>query len=101
MFTQYSLNMLVSNIWLQILLIANLKTLILNQVIEEKGENKLEECPNCGKWTLTYNPKAEIKICMNCNYRKNVKYELFIEQKNVINYLSYPNHRRVRIAPSV
>jgi hypothetical protein len=61
----------------------------------------MEECPNCGKWTLTYNPKTEAKTCINCNYKEYVKYELFVEQKNVIDYLSYPNHEGKRAVKKI
>jgi hypothetical protein len=54
----------------------------------------LEECPKCGKWTLTYNPKTEFKFCISCNYKEHLKYELFVEQTNIIDNLSYPNHER-------
>jgi len=54
----------------------------------------LEECPKCNKWTLTYNPKSELKTCMNCDYKEWVSYESFIRRKNVIDYLIYPNHER-------
>lgn len=51
----------------------------------------MDECPKCKRWTLYYDPQRETQICSNCNYNKYVKYEDFIEEKNVINDLFYPS----------
>lgn len=50
----------------------------------------MEECPNCKKWTLSYDPKAEMSTCLVCGFKQSLAYNIFIEQKNVINNLSYP-----------
>lgn len=58
----------------------------------EKGEVYfMDECPKCKRWTLYYDPQRETRICSNCDYKKSVKYEDFIKEKNVINDLFYPS----------
>lgn len=55
----------------------------------------MEECPKCEKWTFSYNPKAEMKVCFSCGYNVKFPFDQFINEKNVINFLSYPKHKRI------
>lgn len=61
----------------------------------------MEECPNCKTWTLAYDPRAEMKMCRTCGYVTKVTFEAFVEQKNVINYLSYPWNRTIENAKQI
>jgi len=54
----------------------------------------MDECPKCKRWTLYYNPQSETLLCSNCNYKKLVKHEDFIKEKDVINDLFYPSKRK-------
>ena len=50
----------------------------------------MEECPVCKKWTFSYNPRAEMKVCFTCNHVEQLSYDSFLVQKNIIEYLKYP-----------
>jgi len=43
----------------------------------------MDECPNCGKFTLYYDPQREANICYSCNFRQPEKYEDYIRRKDV------------------
>jgi hypothetical protein len=51
----------------------------------------MDECPKCKRWTLSYDPRSETQKCSNCGYEKYVKYDNYINEKNMINDLFYPS----------
>ena len=56
-----------------------------------EGAIFLEECPKCKNWTLFYNPQSESKMCYSCNYKIQVKYDVYVKQSNILNLLRYPS----------
>jgi len=54
----------------------------------------MDECPKCKRWALYYNPPNETLVCSNCDYRKPIKYEDFIKEKDTINDLFYPSKKK-------
>jgi len=57
----------------------------------------LEECPKCKKWTLYYNPRSEAMVCASCNYQEKIKYESFIKQRNIVEFLRYPSIKETKL----
>ncbi|MDD5015544.1 MAG: hypothetical protein PHW73_10710 [Atribacterota bacterium] len=55
----------------------------------------MEECPNCKKWTLSYDPRTEMKFCFDCKFIEHLSYDRFIDQENVIDLLRYPGNTEV------
>jgi len=55
----------------------------------------MDECPECNRWTLDYDPRIETQICANCGYEKHISYDDFIKEKNVVNNLLYPSRRPI------
>jgi len=48
----------------------------------------MEKCPNCGHWTLTFNPTKRIVFCHHCNYEEKVNIEKYRETNDLMPKLS-------------
>jgi acetyl-CoA carboxylase beta subunit len=67
----------------------------------ERGEKLMEECPECRSWTYYYDPQSENKICLTCGHKEQVKYDAYIKESNVINFLRYPCPKTEEIVKTV
>lgn len=52
----------------------------------------MEECPNCKKWTLGYEPQGEVNRCLTCGFTQKEAYDDYIKRNDCAKDLLYPEH---------